>query len=192
MDKHDRPYKCAEPGCEKLKGFTYSGGLIRHEREVHRKHGGPKRPLMCPHSDCKRSTGNGFSRKENLKEHLRRVHRVLEPGEGDSGLDGIDEAAEAAAQQQAASPADTDPNIHPSLKRRRADSMDAHEQSIYEAAVAANGYDVHDEVKRLKSENAQQAAAMARQEEEMRAQAVQVQRLQQQLNELMGIRQEGR
>ena len=39
MDKHDRPYKCAADGCEKLPGFTYSGGLLRHEREVHGKHG---------------------------------------------------------------------------------------------------------------------------------------------------------
>ena len=75
MDKHDRPYVCEEPGCEKIQGFTYSGGLLRHQREVHRHHGGPKATFMCPYRDCKRSTGVGFSRKENLSEHLRRVHR---------------------------------------------------------------------------------------------------------------------
>lgn len=75
MDKHNRPYVCDEPGCEKIQGFTYSGGLLRHQREVHRQHGGPKASYMCPHRDCKRSTGTGFSRKENLNEHLRRVHR---------------------------------------------------------------------------------------------------------------------
>ncbi|KAK7973062.1 hypothetical protein PG988_007196 [Apiospora saccharicola] len=74
MDKHDRPYKCAVEGCEKLPGFTYSGGLLRHEREVHGKHGGPKNPLNCPHPNCKRYSGKGFSRLENLNEHLRRVH----------------------------------------------------------------------------------------------------------------------
>ena len=75
MDKHTRPYLCNLPGCEKIRGFTYSGGLSRHQREVHRQNGGPKASYMCPHSDCKRSTGSGFSRKENLQEHLRRVHR---------------------------------------------------------------------------------------------------------------------
>jgi hypothetical protein len=40
MDKHDRPYKCPADGCEKLPGFTYSGGLLRHQREVHNLHGG--------------------------------------------------------------------------------------------------------------------------------------------------------
>ncbi|KAK3326482.1 hypothetical protein B0H66DRAFT_161577 [Apodospora peruviana] len=74
MDKHDRPYKCAAEGCEKLPGFTYSGGLLRHEREVHGKHGGPKNSFYCPHINCKRHTGKGFSRLENLNEHQRRVH----------------------------------------------------------------------------------------------------------------------
>jgi len=75
MDKHDRPYKCTVSGCEKLRGFTYSGGLLRHEREVHKMHGGTKKSLFCPFSDCKRSSGSGFTRKENLAEHIRRVHR---------------------------------------------------------------------------------------------------------------------
>ncbi|KAF2703475.1 hypothetical protein K504DRAFT_443825 [Pleomassaria siparia CBS 279.74] len=75
MDKHDRPYKCNVSGCEKLQGFTYSGGLLRHEREVHKMHGGTKKSLYCPFTDCKRSSGSGFTRKENLAEHIRRVHR---------------------------------------------------------------------------------------------------------------------
>lgn len=75
MDKHDRPYKCNFQGCEKLQGFTYSGGLLRHEREVHKMHGGTKKSLFCPFADCKRSSGSGFTRKENLAEHIRRVHR---------------------------------------------------------------------------------------------------------------------
>lgn len=76
MDKHTRPYVCEEIGCEKIQGFTYSGGLHRHQREVHHQHGGPKASCLCPHHDCKRSLiGRGFTRKENLAEHLRRVHR---------------------------------------------------------------------------------------------------------------------
>ena len=74
MDKHDRPYKCLEPGCDKIRGFTYSGGLLRHQREVHKKNGSSKSPLMCPHPNCNRHTGVGFTRQENLKEHLRRRH----------------------------------------------------------------------------------------------------------------------
>lgn len=76
MDKHDRPYKCQKPGCELLLGFTYSGGLLRHQREVHGEHGGRKKVLHCPKENCKRHSGSGFTREENLAEHMRRVHRV--------------------------------------------------------------------------------------------------------------------
>ncbi|KAF1982466.1 hypothetical protein K402DRAFT_340339 [Aulographum hederae CBS 113979] len=75
MDKHDRPYKCKLPGCEKLLGFTYSGGLLRHKREVHKMNAGTKRELFCNVPNCKRNSGTGFTRKENLAEHMRRVHR---------------------------------------------------------------------------------------------------------------------
>jgi hypothetical protein len=77
MDKHDRPYKCNVKGCEKLQGFTYSGGLLRHEREVHNMHGGKKRNLFCPFLDCKRSSGSGFTRKENVALHIRRAHQTI-------------------------------------------------------------------------------------------------------------------
>lgn len=90
MDKHDRPYKCPADGCEKLPGFTYSGGLLRHQREVHNLHGGPRKQLNCPHPNCKRHSGKGFSRQENLNEHLRRVHTdagQLENGGGDETED---------------------------------------------------------------------------------------------------------
>ena len=100
MDKHTRPYICREPGCEKIRGFTYSGGLLRHEREVHRQHGGPKAPRFCPYPNCKRSTGQGFSRKENLMEHLRRVHR----GEADVADDDATRSP-ALGQQPLLSPA---------------------------------------------------------------------------------------
>jgi hypothetical protein len=78
MDKHERPYKCTEPGCEKLQGFTYSGGLLRHQREVHKKNGTAKATLFCPEPNCNRHSGTGFTRRENLNEHIRRRH-VLQP-----------------------------------------------------------------------------------------------------------------
>lgn len=74
-DQHVRPFRCDEPSCANLRGFTYSGGLLRHQREVHKKFGGPKQMLTCPYPYCKRNTGPGFTRKENLQEHIRRVHK---------------------------------------------------------------------------------------------------------------------
>lgn len=109
MDKHTRPYICNLPGCEKVRGFTYSGGLSRHQREVHRQYGGPKASYMCPHKDCKRSTGSGFSRRENLQEHLRRVHRQVGDTERDKQ-----------AAVEATSPVPTEPR----KRRRRAGDDD--------------------------------------------------------------------
>lgn len=74
MDKHERPYKCREADCEESLGFTYSGGLLRHQREVHKMHLPNQQPLFCPFPNCKRSSGTGFTRKENLEEHKRRRH----------------------------------------------------------------------------------------------------------------------
>ena len=74
MDKHERPYRCTHPDCARLQGFTYSGGLLRHEREVHGKHSGSNSQLVCTYPGCKRE-GKAFTRTENLKEHCRRVHR---------------------------------------------------------------------------------------------------------------------
>ena len=113
MDKHNRPYVCEDPGCEKVRGFTYSGGLRRHQREVHRQHGGPKTSRMCPYRDCKRSVGVGFSRKENLQEHLRRCHR---------GASGARDSAPAAATVLPSSlPASfsSQPGVEEAGKRRK-------------------------------------------------------------------------
>ncbi|KAL9088603.1 MAG: hypothetical protein Q9165_006123 [Trypethelium subeluteriae] len=148
MDKHDRPYKCSYPQCSKLQGFTYSGGLLRHEREVHKKHGGPRESLMCPFKDCKRSTGAGFTRKENLNEHLRRVHRRAEdehPSRSDdpSALD-RDDSAEAHGEDESA--------LLLLGKRKR-------DPTTNEAAATSYGLSeggLYEEVKRLRRENEEQ------------------------------------
>ena len=72
--KHTRPFVCHEPTCERVPGFTYSGGLLRHQREVHQYHGGPKKLPCCPYKDCERGMSRPFTRLTNLKDHLRRKH----------------------------------------------------------------------------------------------------------------------
>ena len=129
MDKHERPYVCEEPECENVRGFTYSGGLLRHQREVHRQHGGPKASCMCPYPDCKRHVGVGFSRKENLAEHLRRVHR-------DAGADPTQHEASEGAQHTTSRASGT------GRKRRRAVPED----------VEGGEEDLEQEVKKLKKE----------------------------------------
>ncbi|KAL2000271.1 hypothetical protein VTN02DRAFT_3334 [Thermoascus thermophilus] len=141
MDKHDRPYKCMEPGCDKIQGFTYSGGLLRHQREVHKKNSSSKKPLMCPYPDCNRSTGNGFTRQENLKEHLRRRHMHTENGTSPElatvQTPDVDSMRAASLSQT------------PAVKRKR-DSADAVSAALQDEEV--NGIDLRSELKRLRRE----------------------------------------
>jgi hypothetical protein len=146
MDKHERPYRCPADGCENLPGFTYSGGLLRHEREVHGKHGGPKKTVNCPHPNCKRHTGKGFSRQENLNEHLRRVHTNIEatspPAEANSPDDNESEKS--------------------AMKRKRRSSTDH---------VSSELTELRDEITRLKEENEKLRTQMEQQTAEMQQQS---------------------
>ncbi|OQD82170.1 hypothetical protein PENANT_c023G10854 [Penicillium antarcticum] len=145
MDKHDRPYKCYEPNCDKIQGFTYSGGLLRHQREVHKKNTDAKKALMCPYNDCNRSTGNGFTRQENLREHLRRRHMhgdenpplvVDLPWDRATELEGV-EGVEGVRV----------PSLPATGMKRRHDSHDGNLPETDE-----NGTELHHEVKRLRRE----------------------------------------
>lgn len=135
MDKHDRPYRCPHQSCGKLQGFTYSGGLLRHEREVHGKHGGPKAQLMCPHVDCKRHAGKGFTRKENLNEHLRRVHFGKDADSQHAGPGADEEEADIDSTTQEAIAALTSSNSH-KRKRLTSDSASASELSMLRHEIA--------------------------------------------------------
>lgn len=146
MDKHNRPYICEEPECENISGFTYSGGLLRHQREVHRQHGGPKASCMCPYPDCKRHTGVGFSRRENLQEHIRRCHR-------DTGVDKKRTTASTAASQQAIS-ASQEILVGDTRKRRRR-APRADDEGGDEEGEAEDSKTLQQEVKKLRKELAQ-------------------------------------
>lgn len=141
MDKHDRPYKCSEPGCAKIQGFTYSGGLLRHQREVHKKN--IKKPLMCPYADCNRSTGNGFTRQENLKEHLRRRH--MHPENGAPSDLPIIQHPDLDELRAASLPAESS-----GFKRKRDSVDDA--SGVISGGEEENGIDLRNELKRLRHE----------------------------------------
>ncbi|RGP75836.1 fungal specific transcription factor [Fusarium longipes] len=155
MDKHERPYRCPAEGCENLPGFTYSGGLLRHEREVHGKHGGPKNTVNCPHLNCKRHTGKGFSRMENLNEHLRRVHTNPE---GTGATPPPDMAV-----------SDENDSEQPGMKRKRRASDTQATEEITE---------LREEVKRLREENDKLKAEMQQQSQHSLAMMAQIAELQ--------------
>jgi len=166
MDKHERPYKCDKPQCAKLLGFTYSGGLLRHEREVHSMHGGPKEQLFCPIKHCKRHTEQGFTRRENLQEHLRRVHKLQDV-----------ESIEAAAQD-ALTPG-TAPSDHDSEDDSR--SIKRKRMSVVSQSEDAPEEDIRTQLKKLRLDNAELRSMGEKQRVELDAMKEQIKFLQEQL-----------
>jgi hypothetical protein len=154
MDKHERPYRCPSDGCESLPGFTYSGGLLRHEREVHGKHGGPKKTVNCPHPNCKRHSGKGFSRQENLNEHLRRVHTNFD--------------ANATPPIEPNSP-DDDESEQSGVKRKRRSSTDQAPSELAE---------LRDKVRRMEEENEKLREALTQQQQASLGMMAQISELQ--------------
>ena len=162
MDKHDRPYKCNAAGCEKLQGFTYSGGLLRHQREVHKMHGGTKQPLYCPEATCKRHTGQGFTRKENLAEHMRRVHRQAS-GASDASTAG---AINSDSQQPVQWPTSVEsPSALPYPENELVPAK--RKRSFGEESIVTEEGDLREEIKRLKTENEEKEARLKQTEEKL-------------------------
>ena len=55
--------------------FSSTACLLRHEREAHGMHGHGDRPHLCTYNGCERGiSGNGFPRRYNLFDHMKRVH----------------------------------------------------------------------------------------------------------------------
>jgi len=127
---------------------------LRHEREVHKLHGGTEKAQYCPHRACKRHSGSGFTRKENLLEHLRRVHRRAS-ADGDGPIPEHPDP-----QSPVADPALTTPVTH---KRKRS-SATVSKDGDHDAADD----ELRAEIKRLRAENEQKDERLRNLEEAVR------------------------
>ena len=79
LDSHLKPYRCKIASCMELQ-FSSTACLLRHEREAHGMHGHGEKPHLCSFQDCDRSVpGNGFPRRWNLFDHMKRVHDYTGP-----------------------------------------------------------------------------------------------------------------
>ena len=71
-------------GCTHQRSFNRKADLERHQREVHDSQSN-RNDFLCTHPGCKRSLlGKGFSRKENLADHLKRIHKNTELNAGNN------------------------------------------------------------------------------------------------------------
>lgn len=75
--------------------FSSTACLLRHEREAHGMHGHGERPNLCAYPGCDRSLpGNGFPRRYNLFDHMKRVHDYKDTSEASSRKVSPDRTAE--------------------------------------------------------------------------------------------------
>jgi len=66
--------------CKDLQ-FSSNACLFRHEREAHGMHNHGMNPYLCEFPDCERARpDNGFPRRWNQRDHMKRVHDY-EPSE---------------------------------------------------------------------------------------------------------------
>ena len=96
---------------------------------------------MCPYADCNRSAGHGFTRQENLKEHLRRRH--MHTGNGPTTDVGIMPQAEFDGLRDSSVPDSTG-------NRRKRESIDDVSGVIVDGDE--NGVELRNEVKKLRHE----------------------------------------
>jgi hypothetical protein len=125
-------------------------------------HGGTRKPLYCPEPNCKRNSGSGFTRKENLHEHIRRVHRRTDGAEiAAAAQNGLDQLEAAAAAAQAVEEEGLTDGERAAKRKRLADSLNGVD---YEFTLESES------VKRLRSENDDLKARMKQMEESMEQQ----------------------
>ncbi|KAK0254370.1 hypothetical protein LTS09_010490 [Friedmanniomyces endolithicus] len=85
IDSHLKPFRCKLDACSKQE-FSSTACLLRHEREAHGMHGHGDRPHLCYYEGCERGvSGNGFPRRYNLFDHMKRVHDHKEEPESATG-----------------------------------------------------------------------------------------------------------
>lgn len=102
VDSHLKPFRCKVAKCESIP-FSSTACLLRHEREAHGMHGHGARPNLCHYADCERSTpGQGFPRRYNLFDHMRRVHGWQGDKDVATALDGQPGARKARLQKRKA------------------------------------------------------------------------------------------
>jgi hypothetical protein len=74
QQKHLKIHHCRFASCSRTEGFATPNDRERHEKSIHKI---PGCYWKCLDSHCS-SYGKEFSRRDNLKDHLRRMHPVPE------------------------------------------------------------------------------------------------------------------
>lgn len=117
IDSHLKPFRCKVEACAKQE-FSSTACLLRHEREAHGMHGHGDRPHLCFYAGCERGVpGNGFPRRYNLFDHMKRVHDHKEgPASASGSVVGKPQAPKKPGRKRKAAGS---PTVEPDARRRK-------------------------------------------------------------------------
>lgn len=121
LDSHLKPYRCKSNDCSDTR-FSSTACLLRHEREAHGMHGHGAKPFLCLFEGCERThENNGFPRRWNLLDHMKRVHgySASEPSnnsESPSPSDSSTHKDRANGQRKRRTPSPTDNRVAKRVK----------------------------------------------------------------------------
>lgn len=74
MLKHEKPFRCTQPGCSRTQGFITVNDLNRHLKSVHKvKVNCRTRSFKCASAKC-RNPDKEWPRLDNFKQHIIRMH----------------------------------------------------------------------------------------------------------------------
>jgi hypothetical protein len=131
--------------------------------------------MYCPEPNCKRNSGSGFTRKENLHEHIRRVHRRDGAEITAAAQSGLDQLEAAAAAAQAVEDEGLTDGERAAKRKRLTDTLDGLPFDL--GLGSALGGLESESVKRLRNENQELKDRMKQMEENMEQQRVLLQEL---------------
>jgi hypothetical protein len=131
LDSHLRPYTCryanTKQDCEDLR-FSSNACLFRHEREAHGLHNHGHNPFLCKFPTCERAkANNGFPRKWNLRDHMKRMHNHIE----DDGDDRRRRPAPSSVAMRRSGSGGRSRGPQPYSKDARPPMMVRHPQALY-------------------------------------------------------------
>lgn len=69
--RHQKLHRCRVANCARTEGFTTTNDRDRHEKSVHKT---PGVYFRCMDENCASYTKT-FARRDNLKDHLKRMHK---------------------------------------------------------------------------------------------------------------------
>ncbi|CAF9904117.1 MAG: hypothetical protein ALECFALPRED_004853 [Alectoria fallacina] len=70
--RHQKPFKCDVPGCNRETGFTTKNDLDRHKKSIHQVYIGKSYMCAAPHCAKKNKI---WPRADNFRQHIIRLHR---------------------------------------------------------------------------------------------------------------------